>query len=882
MDFSLPMRASLYPGAALLVCLSLGACGGGSSARPGANNGGQAPASRYPMIPAGFTGTGVNVGLIDTGADSSHPALAGRIASQRRYLPDHLATPDKDDPYGHGTLMAQLIAGRGSPGVRGGVAQAARIHSARVADDAQGQLDVSAIVSAYQDLLGEGVRIFNNSYATTSAQGPAVRHAWYRRAFGPAVTQHRALLVFAAGNDGLAQPSEEARLPHSFPELERGWLAVVNVDLDAAGRVTGLHPASNACGSAAPWCIAAPGTHRVAAVGVRYASGVTNGTSAAAAIVTGAAALVQEAFPYFTGEQVRQTLLSTAAPLGDTARYGHGLLDIVRAVRGPAAFHWGEFDVRIPGDSTWSHDISGEGGVAKRGPGTLRLTGDNHYRGVTRVVEGSLHVDGTVRTPIHIWPAATLTGQGHILSDVINAGWLVTSARLRIQGNYQANDTAVLSVAPGQPLRVDGQALIEGSSLSLRPPAPGYLLSSSEPLLMAAHGVQGRFAQVRYEGGVFYDAQLEYLPDAVQAHIQRRSVAQILGASDTNGQMAALDAALTQASARAPHGEVPAEVAALLRSPDVASVRSSVDSLSASAHVANRVLAAQRHDAYLRAVALRSFSVAGGDVADGAWLDHVQWRERGLASSVHGSQGIRGGYDMRKDDAFAAGVAFEVARATAAFAGGNGTFTAATQTATLHAITTAKHGYIGSMFSLGNTTHQVQRTLFPGEHPATARSRYRVTSMTWRLEAGRHVQMGSSRLSPYLCAGIERSRHGAFTEHGASGFGIAASAQWTSRPVACAGLRYAARHQRVHALAHAQVQHNIGGRRRDFRASFAAFPDAGWRVNGPGLARREASAGVALHMELHGAWHARIGAEVHQRSGQPTGVDTSLGLAYTF
>src|SRR5690606_17411354 len=125
--------------------------------------------------------------------------------------------------------------------------------------------------------------------------------------YRPFIVDHGGLVVFSTGNSGFADPSDTAALPSqagtggSRPaaDLERGWLAVAALDaVDPAQ----LAVYSNACGVAMRYCLAAPGTviftdADSAPDAPDYLRG--SGTSFAAPIVSGAAALVWEAFPYF-------------------------------------------------------------------------------------------------------------------------------------------------------------------------------------------------------------------------------------------------------------------------------------------------------------------------------------------------------------------------------------------------------------------------------------------------------------------------------------------------------------------------------------------------------------------------------------------------------
>ena len=174
----------------------------------------------------GVDGTGVLVGVVDSGIFTGHSEFAGRNVGGYDYITN---TSLVTDPHGHGTGVASVIAANRDGTGMHGVAPGATILSARVFDQDGMEASPSTFVAALDGLVVRGVRIINNSWGTidpitTSTQSELARShqlASYRRAVAAG-----ALLIWNTGNEGRAQPNIEAGLPYHFPELERGWLAV--------------------------------------------------------------------------------------------------------------------------------------------------------------------------------------------------------------------------------------------------------------------------------------------------------------------------------------------------------------------------------------------------------------------------------------------------------------------------------------------------------------------------------------------------------------------------------------------------------------------------------------------------------------------------------
>ncbi|MEV1330444.1 S8 family serine peptidase [Micromonospora costi] len=279
---------------------------------------------------AGWDGTGVKVGVIDSGVDQNHPDLADRVAAAENFTAD----PDTVDRVGHGTHVASTIAGTAaaSQGRYKGMAPGATLYSAKVC--VQEGCPESAILAGMTWVAQQGVKVANMSLGGLDSPETDPIEA----ALADLTHRYGVLFVVAAGNDGLAGEST-VNSPGGVAEAltvgavtKTGELAEFSSRGPRAGDA-GIKPE-----------ITAPGVGIIAARSAtselwpydenpQYA--VLDGTSMATPHVAGAAAILAQQHPDWAPERIKSTLMAAAKPNAAIGVYeqGAGFLDVARATR---------------------------------------------------------------------------------------------------------------------------------------------------------------------------------------------------------------------------------------------------------------------------------------------------------------------------------------------------------------------------------------------------------------------------------------------------------------------------------------------------------------------------------------------------------------------
>jgi serine protease AprX len=339
---------------------------------------------------AGLTGEGVTVGVVDSGCDASHPDLADHVVHNVKLYsaeyvnipPDSsntIVVPIEEGPYqntdlgsGHGTHVAGIIAADSTTApdaTRFGVAPDAELACFSIGEI----LFTTAVVTAYDHMLDQpdlwGIDVVNNSWGNSyrmfDPRDPV--HVVTR-----AVADQGVVVVFAAGNSG----DEDAEMSLN-PFSNAPWLISVAagsidhhrggfssnglrfdnsqpVTIGAGGhtaftgdRIGVYHPDVTAPGVSISSTCDTAGTVIGPCPPPNYDNATASGTSMASPHVAGAAAVLLQANPALTVEQVRTALQATATPVAATDgsalpfwQVGYGYVDLEAAVALVTGRNW--------------------------------------------------------------------------------------------------------------------------------------------------------------------------------------------------------------------------------------------------------------------------------------------------------------------------------------------------------------------------------------------------------------------------------------------------------------------------------------------------------------------------------------------------------------
>ncbi len=289
-----------------------------------------------------YNGTGVKVAVLDTGVDSNHPDIKGKVVDKVSFAKDE----SPEDGNGHGTHVAGIIAGSGasSSGKYKGVAPGASLMNIKVLNN-QGYGQASLIMEGIEYAVDNGADIISMSLGGS---------VWPPDGTDPlsmtanAAVEKGVVVVVAAGNSGvpfqISTPAVAEKVISVGATTKEDQIAQYSSQGPTWGHR--IKPEVVAPGGASPISFdpAKLGIVSAKAAGsmldrMNPGNGVDkyylalSGTSMATPHVSGVVALLLQAYPKLTPEQIKQRLMNTGVDLGyDPINQGAGRIDAVSAV----------------------------------------------------------------------------------------------------------------------------------------------------------------------------------------------------------------------------------------------------------------------------------------------------------------------------------------------------------------------------------------------------------------------------------------------------------------------------------------------------------------------------------------------------------------------
>ncbi|WP_433916473.1 S8 family peptidase [Streptomyces sp. NBC_01744] len=273
----------------------------------------------------GYDGKGTKVAVLDTGIDPTHPDVKDRILESKSFVPGQEVL----DKHGHGTHVASTIAGSGaaSDGVNKGVAPGTDLIIGKVLSN-EGSGEDSGIIAAMEWAKAEGADVVSMSLGSDIPDDGTDPMS---QAVDALSADGGPLFVIAAGNaygEGTIGSPGSADKALTVAAVDK---QDVRADFSSMGPLTrsnGLKPDLSAPGVD----INAAASQAIPGISGMYQQ--MSGTSMATPHVAGAAAILKQRHPDWSGQRIKDALMSSSKRLPDYTPYqqGTGRLDVKAAV----------------------------------------------------------------------------------------------------------------------------------------------------------------------------------------------------------------------------------------------------------------------------------------------------------------------------------------------------------------------------------------------------------------------------------------------------------------------------------------------------------------------------------------------------------------------
>ena len=680
--------------------------------------------------------------------------------------------------------------------------------------------------------------------------------------------------------------------------------------------LTPLSPA----GVAKNWTVTAVGDQTFTIKGQNYVGG---GSSFAAPLVTGTAALLKEKYPWMDASLIRQTILSTATDIGASGVdevYGWGLLNIDKALKGPALFSKelalsDNVSINIPsGSYTFSNDISGDAGVIKDGAGDLILSGNSTFTGDTTVNNGRLQVNGVYASSINVRRQAILsTNSAIIKNNIKNDGTIENFGSTEVAGNYESLENSRIVTDLNSNIHVKGKVNLNNSKLEVKPEQNGerkYITSNGtvQNVITSDDKIQGNVTDVNTDE--MLNTKIDQTENSVSAKVSRKNVLDYVEKISESDEMQKntaqnLETAfqkLDQDIENGTSGNVTQfeRKAAKLQALTSSNRAAVLDSLSGQIYASAQALTFQHSQTVNKDLSNRLVMLGTLDnVGDkfGLWISGLgangKLKQDGYGKGSTKVYGGQVGVDKQFGDNLILGTALSYSKADVKFDRYGGKSDANNFGISLYGRLGNKDVpvYLQGRFGIGFVDSDVERDIILSNNDYTrAKINHNDKVYSGYLETGYNVKNanGDFVVTPFVGLTHDTVVRGSFSEE-KSQFGLTADKKNYNQTAALVGLRAG---KSVNwkggskTTFQGYVTHQRAFNKQDlsFDARYTGLPGATFKVKGIGLSKNKTWAGVGALTEVNKdfGWYINYDGSVDSGKGKGNNNVFTTGVRFNF
>ena len=811
-----------------------------------------------------YTGYKIKVGIIDSGFNGNY------YSNLRNEVKNIIRIDNQRDSKNeiHAYIVTSLIAGKS------GIAKDANIY---VIDgsDRYATKEVRDSADLYEALYSKGVRIFNQSFGATEATYSNNPHNFYEsriekgvKNFYRMAVDNGALFIFSAGNNEYKTSGILATLPYWIPDLEKGWINVNGLTSKNSNREgdfswDNLKPLAGA-GAAKNWTITTTADYFIEVDGQKK---VYSGTSYSAPRVTATAALINEKYPFMTGDLLRQTILSTATDIGDEGVddvYGWGLLNIDKALKGPALF-----DKRLAlGDNVYitldgsnkvyqfDNDISGDAGLVLRGSGTLILNGTSTYMGETNVGDNAYLKVKKIISPntLSIGKTAMVEVIDSNINDIQNNGTFINNGNSVAKTLAMSTDSQMYSDINAnlkvENAEVNGTVIITNNNGE-------YLTKNGKNFDIITGNVTGN-AQIKSENGLMtvnksktrnLSANASRTDTVKYAKTLNADTEQLNTARQIETALENID--IDYEAGKTEAGKFGAKLQALNTA--------TLDSMSGQIYASAQALTFEQSETINRNLSNRMSMLSESlknDKTFGFWTAGIYSKGKiekdGFAKGKTVIKGGQAGFDMKIKQDIILGMAVDYSKGEVKFNRYNGKSKANMTGLSIYGRQNFGNGYLAGRVGIGLADSKVERDIIVNNHYIEhSKVNHNDKIFAGYLETGYDIKnkSGDFVVTPYVTLGMDRMTRGKFFEENTN-FGMNANKKTYNMPYTSVGLKTIKTFGNTNITGYLGYTHGLNKKNLDFDASYNFAPNAKFEVKGINYSRNKITAGIGVNTKI--------------------------------